>query len=598
MRYSEETVQEVIERNNIVDVIGQVVKLKRSGSSYVGLCPFHHEKTPSFNVSEGKQLYYCFGCHAGGSVITFMMQYYHFTFQEAVEALAERAGIPIQGIKESPRQKKADDKRSKLLEINKKAAEFYYYKLKTPSGKKGYDYLRGRGLTDETIRHFGLGYADAYGDTLYKYMKKQGYSDELLKESGLFLFDEKKGFSDKFWNRVMFPIMDARSRVIGFGGRVMGDGKPKYLNSPESYLFNKRKHLYALNYARATRLPYFILCEGYMDVITMHQNGFTNAVASLGTALTEEQAQLISRFTKEVYLLYDSDGAGTMAAMRAAPILRGAGISSRVVRFEPHKDPDEFLKTEGKEAFQKRIDAAQNSFLFSCDQLKKEYNFSDPAEMTRFQHELARRLTTFTEEMERDNYIRACAGRYNLDADALRKMVLSEFARGTQAEHYQRPKSGKKSVSEEKEKGLLTSQKMLLAYLANYPEAYPQVKNLIRPEDYPDELVRTIAGKLYGQLEENELNIAALISSFDDSETQSEAARIFHTEVKVDNQGELDRAFTETVEKVLTESNNQMIHSGKSFDRESYQRFMSRKQLTEEIRSGKKKFHLVFEKSK
>ena len=281
MQYSEEIIEEVIARNNIVDVIGEHVALKRRGANYFGLCPFHNEKTGSFSVSEQKQMYYCFGCHAGGNVITFVMEYNHFTFVEALRYLAERAGMTLPEEALSPARRAEAEKRKQQLAALKQAAGFYYYRLHTEAGAPGLAYLRKRGLTDETIRHFGLGYADKYGSTLYRYLKQKGYSDEILRGTGLFEFDEKRGVSDRFWNRVMFPILDERGRVIGFGGRVLGDGKPKYLNSPESSVFNKRMHLYALNYARSSRKGYLILCEGYMDVITMHQAGFTNAVAAV-----------------------------------------------------------------------------------------------------------------------------------------------------------------------------------------------------------------------------------------------------------------------------------------------------------------------------
>ncbi len=593
MRYSEETIQEVISRNNIVDVIGQHVQLKRSGSNYVGLCPFHNEKTGSFSVSAQKQMYYCFGCHAGGNVITFLMQYYNYTFKEALTHLAERAGVPLPEVEETAAQKAADDKRTVLLEIEKKAASFYFYQLRKDVGKKGYGYLKSRGLTDETIRRFGLGYADQYGNSLYRYLKKEGYSDDLLQESGLFLFDEKKGASDKFWNRVMYPIMDARGRVIGFGGRVMGDGKPKYLNSPESFLFNKRKHLYALNYARTTRQNYMILCEGYMDVITMHQAGFTNAVASLGTALTEEQASLLRRFTKEVLLLYDSDQAGTMAALRAAPILRAAGISSRVVRLDPYKDPDEFIKAEGAEAFQHRLDQAQNSFLFEADQIEKQYQQNDPAERTRFQHELAEKLQIFTEPLERDNYIEALSARFHFDRDSFRKLANSFLIGGTSAENYRRPKSGKAEVK--KDSGLLTSQKLLLTYLANYDEAYEQIRQYISPEDFSDSLCRELAQAMFRQKQESgQVREAALLARFDDVEMQQECASLFHTSVPVTSQNELDRAFTETVMRVLSDGNQHRLQNWDGKNMEVFQTYIATKKRLEEFEVGKHPLHLTY----
>ena len=308
-------IEEVRSANDIVDVIGENVRLKRSGNNYTGLCPFHNEKTPSFSVSRAKQMYYCFGCHAGGNVITFMMEYNHMTFLEALQALADRAHITLPQIEYSKEAQAQADRKAQLLEINKKAAAYYFYLLRTKEGEIGFNYLRERGLSDETIKKFGLGYSGRTGH-LYSYLKNKGYSDDLLAETGLFTFDEKRGAMDKFWNRVMFPIADVRGKVIGFGGRVMGDAKPKYLNSPETTVFNKRNNLFGLNIARATRRRYIILCEGYMDVISMHQAGFDCAAASLGTALTPQQANLLKRYTNNVLLLYDSDNAGKMAALK------------------------------------------------------------------------------------------------------------------------------------------------------------------------------------------------------------------------------------------------------------------------------------------
>ena len=335
MRYSDDLIEEVRMKNDIVEVISGYVKLTRKGSSYFGLCPFHNEKSPSFSVSPGKQMYYCFGCGAGGNVFTFLMEYENYTFVEALKHLAERAGIELPQMEYSREAREQADMKARLLEINKQAAKFYYYQLHTSKGDQGLAYLKDRGLSDETIRKFGLGYSDKYGNTLYQYLKSKGYSDELLRQSGLFLTDEVHGMQDKFWNRVMYPIMDVNSRVIGFGGRVMGDGKPKYLNSPETKIFDKSRNLYGLNAARSSRKKNLIICEGYMDVISMHQAGFTNAVASLGTALTSLQAGLMKRYTDEVLIIYDSDEAGVKAALRAIPMLEGVGLNTKVVNLRP-----------------------------------------------------------------------------------------------------------------------------------------------------------------------------------------------------------------------------------------------------------------------
>ena len=364
MRYSEDLIEEIRLRNDIVDVISGYVKLTRKGSSYFGLCPFHNEKSPSFSVSPDKQMYYCFGCGAGGNVYTFIMEYENFTFTEAVKFLAERAGVQLPVQEYSKEAKEQADLKTQLLMIHKLAAKFYFYQLKDKAGEQAYHYLRGRELSDETIVKFGLGYSAKFSDSLYRYVKGKGYTDDVLSKSGLFQADEKERMYDKFWNRVMFPIMDVSSRVIGFGGRVMGDGKPKYLNSPETIIFDKSRNLYGLNIARTARKKTLIICEGYMDVIAMHQAGFDNAVASLGTALTAQQANLIKRYVNEALLLYDSDEAGQKAALRAIPLLRAAGVSARVIDLSPYKDPDEFIKEAGAGEFRERLENGRNGFMF------------------------------------------------------------------------------------------------------------------------------------------------------------------------------------------------------------------------------------------
>lgn len=395
-RYSDELIEEVRSRNDIVDVISQYVRLSKKGSTYFGLCPFHNEKTGSFSVSPNKQMYYCFGCHAGGNVFTFLMQYENYTFGEAMEALAERAGVDLPKQEYTAAQRQEADRRARLLEINKEAAKYFFVLLRGERGKRALDYFKKRALSDETIHKFGLGYSDQYSDDLYRYLRSKGYDDEILKDSGLVTIDEVRGGHDKFWNRAMFPIMDVHNKVIGFGGRVMGDGEPKYLNSPETKIFDKSRNLYGLNFARATKKPQLLLCEGYMDVIALHQAGFDNAVASLGTALTSGHANLLKRYTKEVYLTYDSDGAGIKAALRAIPILKEVGITTKIINMKPYKDPDEFIKALGAEAYQERIDQAENSFLFEVRMEEQQHDMHDPEGKTAFYNAVAKMLCGFT----------------------------------------------------------------------------------------------------------------------------------------------------------------------------------------------------------
>ena len=311
--------------------------------------------------------------------------------------------------------------------------------LKSEQGKTAHAYLTGRQLSEETIKAFGLGYSSKYSDDLFRYLRKRGYTEDLIRQAGLINTDEKNGVYDKFWNRVMFPIMDVNNRVIGFGGRVMGDAKPKYLNSPETEIFDKSRNLYGLNRARTSRKPYFLVCEGYMDVIALHQAGFTNAVASLGTALTTGHAALIKRYVQEVYLTYDSDEAGTRAALRAVPILKEAGITAKVIRMDPYKDPDEFIKNLGAEEFERRIGNARNGFMFGLEMLEKEYDMNSPEGKTAFFQEAARRLIGFEDELERNNYIEAVAGTYRATVESLQKLVAKMAVREGMAKPVERP---------------------------------------------------------------------------------------------------------------------------------------------------------------
>ena len=543
MYYPDELVEEVRTKNDIVEVISGYVKLQKKGSNYFGLCPFHNEKSPSFSVSAGKQMYYCFGCGAGGNVFTFLMEYENYSFQEAIKLLAERAGIKLPEGEPGQEARARDSRRTELLKVNKEAARYFYFQLRGKTGEIGYRYLRGRELSDETIHKFGLGFANMTSDDLTRYLKSKGYEDKLIQEAGLATFDEKYGMHDKFWNRVMFPIQDSNNRVIGFGGRVMGDARPKYLNSPETMVFDKSRNLYGLNFARSSRAGNFILCEGYMDVIAMHQAGFHQAVASLGTAFTAGQANLLRRFTQEVILAYDSDGAGVNAALRAIGILKEAGLTGKVLNLEPYKDPDEFMKNQGAEAFNERIRQAENSFFFELRMLERNYDLSDPEAKTRFHREIARKLCGFSEEVERENYIEAVAEKYHIGFENLRKLVRSYAGENGMAVPALRPKSGirKKSSPQENRK---KPQKLLLTWLVEEPSLYRKIKKYISPEDFTEDLYRNVAEKLFEDMEKEIINPAGIISLFTDEEQQREVAGLFNTKLmELSTQAEKERAF-------------------------------------------------------
>lgn len=582
MYYSDELIEEIRVKNDIVEVISGYVRIQKKGSNYFGLCPFHNEKSPSFSVSAPKQMYYCFGCGAGGNVITFLMEYENYSFQEAVKALAERAGVALPEMEYSRETKKADTRRSKLLEINKEAARYFYYQLRSRRGETGLGYLKGRQLSDETMNHFGLGYAGKDSRELIAYLKSKGWQEELLQASGLCSTDEKYGMTGKFWNRVMFPIQDINHRVIGFGGRVMGEAKPKYLNSPETEIFDKSRNLYGLNFARTGRKGNILLCEGYMDVIAMHQAGFTQAVASLGTAFTSGQASLLKRYTQEVLLSYDSDGAGTGAALRAIGILKEAGLTGKVINLEPYKDPDEFMKNLGPEEFQKRIDNAENSFFFELRQLEKNYDLKDPEGKTKFHREIARKLCDFSEEVERENYIEAVSLKYHISFENLRRLVGTYAAQTGLVRPVERPKSGvqKKNTAQE---GVKRSQKLLLTWLVEQPQLYPKIKKYITAQDFTEELYVKVAERLFADMESGAVNPAAIISMFEDEEQQREAASLFHTKlVRLENEQEQEKAFHDIVCAVKRNS-YERDSARPGTDVAALQRVIAGKKLLEEL---------------
>lgn len=363
--FDEKIISEIQTKNNIIDIISEYIKIKKIGNLYFGLCPFHKESSPSFSVSEEKQMYYCFGCGKGGNMFSFIMEYKKCTFADAVKILAKRTGIVI------PKEEDKDKElKEKIYAVNKEAAKYFYTQLKR--SKAGQKYFKERKLDNTIINHFGLGYSNPYCNDLYKYLKGKGFDEEILKESCLFTYTVS-GTYDKFWDRVMFPIIDTEGRIAGFGGRILGDGKPKYINSPETKVFKKSELLYGMNFAKNTDKDYFLICEGYMDVIALHKTGFTNAVAALGTAFTESHANLLKKYTDTVILTFDSDEAGKKAAMRSIPILKEAGLKIKILNMDPYKDPDEIINYLGKEEYQKRIDEAEDSIFFEAETLKKEY---------------------------------------------------------------------------------------------------------------------------------------------------------------------------------------------------------------------------------
>lgn len=558
MYYADEVIEEVRSRNDIVDVLGSYVNLKKKGNSYSACCPFHHEKTPSFHVSREKQMYHCFGCGVGGNVYTFLMEHENYSFPEAVEALAERAGIKLPEQSMSPDAKRQSDERTKIKDMNKLAAGYFHYLLKTDRGKLAMDYLKGRGLSDETIVKFGLGYSDVYSDDLYKYLKSKGYKDEELINSGLVKYNEKHGVSDTFWNRVMFSIIDTNNRVIGFGGRVMGDGKPKYINTQETPVFDKSRNLYGLNLAKKSRRRGIIFCEGYMDVISMHQAGFDNAVASLGTALTPGQVNLVKRFTDTVYLAYDSDEAGTKAALRALEIMREFELPARVISLKPFKDPDELIQNEGIEGFEKRVDEAVSGMMFEIHILAHNYNQEDPQERTQFQKVVAERLSLIMEPMERSNYIESVAREYHIDKDALKEAVTKYGIAGANRVDTSvfRERKERKSAEEEKAQKQFKTERLFLTWLINENSLFEKIKEIISAEDFFEPIYHDIAAELFRQYEEDgTVKPAMIMNHYQTKEEHEKVSGIMQQDFDMElEEGEKSKVVTDLVRNIKLRS--------------------------------------------
>ena len=567
MYYSDELVEEVRSRNDIVDVIGSYVNIKKKGNSYSACCPFHHEKTPSFHVSREKQMYHCFGCGVGGNVYTFLMEHENYSFPEAVEALAERAGVKLPEQSMTPEAKKQADARTKIKDMNKLAAAYFHYLLKSERGTHAMEYLKNRGLTDETITKFGLGFSDVYSDDLYKYLRSKGYRDEELKDSGLIKYDEKHGASDRFWNRVMYPIIDTNNRVIGFGGRVMGDAKPKYINTQDTPVFDKSRNLYGLNLAKKSKRRGIIFCEGYMDVISMHQAGFDNAVASLGTALTVGQVNLVKRFTDHVYLAYDSDEAGTKAALRALEIVREFEMPARVISLKPYKDPDELIQAEGTESFEKRIDEALSGTMFEIRILANNYNQEDPQERTQFQREAAKRLSVIMDPLERKNYIDSVAKEYGIDADSLKEAVTQYGIAnaGRVDTSVFREKTNRKSPEEEKEQKQLKSERLLITWLINENTLFKALKGVLTADDFFEPVYHSIVTELFEQYErEGKVTPAAIINHYQSKEEHEKVSGIMQQNFDMEiTQNEKSKVVTDLVRKIKMRSIQHQMEAAK-----------------------------------
>ena len=584
--YSEEDIEEVRSRSDIVDVISTYVQLKRKGSNYFGLCPFHSEKSPSFSVSPGKQMYFCFGCHKGGNVITFLMDYGQYSFPEAVEMLADKCGYKLPKQQMTQEQKERQTKRTKLSYIYKDAANYYYSALYSNNGAPGREYFQGeRGLDKDTMRKFALGYADGNWSSLYNHLRSKGYEDDIMKDAGLVVFDEKKGPRDYFINRVMFPIVDERGKPVGLGGRVLDDSKPKYLNSRENDLFIKRRTFYGYHIARSTRREMFILCEGYMDVIALHKAGFDNAIAALGTAFTSEHAAKLKKVGKKVYICFDSDLPGIDATLRAIGMLRLLEVDCKVITMGEYKDPDEFIKAKGSEAFEERIKNAENSFIFAIDMRRRDYDNNDPEENNRFFRNMAGRIATLPTDIERENYIVVLSQRYGVSADSLRELVRDvskndKELKAIKEEMYHgrdnvigedsdmsdksdtfggsprdaRPTS-RSSTKAKGDEGLKETEGIILTWLLEEPSLYNSIAKYLSPLDFHEGLYRDIATDMLDAYSTSgTFDPASIMCKFEDNEAHQTIANMLYTKIEgVKSDKERETLLKETLIKLKNE---------------------------------------------
>lgn len=554
----EEFKERVRSGNDIVDVIGRYVDLKKSGANYKGLCPFHNEKTPSFFVMQDGQFYYCHGCHKGGDVFKFLCEYNHMDFPDAVRELAETAGIDVPDkfdYGDAGRIKAG--LKNRLRDMYKTAAEFYYKELHSENGKKALDYLKDRGLTKNTMVAFGLGYAPAGRTALYDHLKGKDFTEEELKESGLFSY-KTGGPKDAFFDRVMFPIMNRASKVIAFGGRILGTGDPKYINSPETPIYSKKNNLYGIQRAIAARKERIILVEGYMDVISMHQAGYPETVASLGTALTKEQADIIAKLARKVYLIYDADGPGIQAMRRAIPILKEAGLFVNIVSMKPFKDPDEMIKSEGVDGVEGRIRNADNAIVFELECIASEYDRKDPSENAEFEMKAANMIVGLRDRFQREEFIKTVSERFDINKELLTSEVnrigdetyKEGIIRRKQNPVIRRPE-GVGSRIRDGDQGLPDERNVLLALVKN-PKIFEQVKGYVSVEDFTTVFLREVADILFDKLNNGGTIQAGEIMSRFDNEEQSDLGRLFSNEM-------YDASDDRTKSKFVSESLKSMV---------------------------------------
>mgnify|MGYP001625101891 FL=1 len=583
-RYSEEIIEQVRQNNDIVDIISQYVHLTRKGRNYFGLCPFHNEKSPSFSVSPERQIFHCFGCGVGGNIYTFLMKIEGIGFKDAIEQLAEKTNIQLPKI-ENPEEDRKEELKAKIYKINQFTAEFYHQNLYKPTAKNAQEYVKKRKLTQNTLETFKIGFSGKY-DELYKSLKNQGFGEKEILESGLVIKNDRGQFIDMYRNRFMIPICDVRGRVIAFGGRVLDDSKPKYINSPENVVYSKGRHLFGLNVAKKDCSKKLLIVEGYMDAISLYQRGITNVVAALGTALTEQQGWLLRKSTEQVILGFDADGAGQTAVARSMEILQKMGCDMRVLQIEGAKDPDEFVLKFGEGRFKLAMDNAISLVEFKVKNLSKNINLENASDKIKFLNEIAKILAKVDNTMEREIYIDKIASSYQISKEAIYAEVNKLIYTSSKTENLLQSKTAKnpvvkKNEKEEKDVGidLKRREDTIIALLLDANEKiFQKIKEKITPQDFKDETNKKIAIKLYKELENQDVNVNKLIDEFDE-QTQNHITKVMATDYGIEN---IEKAVDDILSKYERERlENKKTHILKELETE--QDTETKKKLSKEL---------------
>ena len=588
VRYSDELIDDIKNSNDIVDVISQYVVLKRSGRNYFGLCPFHREKSPSFSVSPDKQIFHCFGCGVGGNVFHFLSKIEGIDFKESVESLADRAGIPLPTLENSQDNKKLQLK-SKVYEINKIAAEFYHENLYKPTSKIAQEYIKKRKLDNKTLKLFMIGYSGKF-DELYKTLKKKGFTEEEILASSLVNKTERGQFIDRFRNRLMFPIQDVRNRVIAFGGRVLDDSKPKYINSPENIVYSKGKHLFGLNIVKKSDIKKIIIVEGYMDAISLHQRGINNAVASLGTALTEYQGRLLRKTSEKIIIGYDSDGAGQAATLRGLEILQNLGCDIRILQMVGAKDPDEYITKYGSARFEKIVEESISLVEYKVKILKSSLDINNISDKIKFLNEIAKIISKVNNDIEKEIYIEKISKEYSISKEAIYAEVNKLIYKNSNGSKIlEKPKSIIKNRENRKNENIspsiLRRENMIISLLINSDnKIYEKIKDKISPYDFKYDLNFKIVTKLYEEYEKGNSNIYDVLDLFSEEEIINHITKIMSEDFEiVDTDKVIEDILNTYYKEKLTEEKNMILKELENKDISKEERESLEKNLSQII---------------